>query len=103
MHIRLADVRDRAQVRFKPDRQRPSGYDHTASMSNDRDPPGTPDLPQGLCASCVHARIVESSKGSSFVLCRLSYTDPAFNRYPRLPVVACHGYVSTAGNASGGR
>jgi hypothetical protein len=52
---------------------------------------------QGLCASCAHARIVESSKGALFVLCRLSYTDPAFDRYPRLPVIACDGYVSTEG------
>ena len=46
----------------------------------------------GLCASCVHAQRIESSKGSTFVLCRLSYTDPRFVRYPRLPVLACDGY-----------
>ena len=46
----------------------------------------------GLCASCVHAQKIESSKGSTFVLCCLSYTDPRFVRYPRLPVLACDGY-----------
>ena len=55
----------------------------------------------GLCASCVHAQAVESSRGSVFVLCRLSLTpasilggpgDPRFPKYPRLPVVACAGY-----------
>ena len=48
---------------------------------------------QGLCASCVHAQKIESSKGSTFVLCRLSHTDPRFVRYPRLPVLACDGYL----------
>jgi non-heme chloroperoxidase len=51
------------------------------------------NLSQGLCASCVHAQRIESSKGSTFVLCRLSYTDARFARYPRLPVLACDGYV----------
>jgi hypothetical protein len=46
----------------------------------------------GLCTTCVHAQAVESSRGSVFVLCRLSASDPRFPRYPRLPVVACAGY-----------
>jgi hypothetical protein len=46
----------------------------------------------GLCASCVHAQDVTSARGSQFVLCRLSATDPRFPKYPRLPVVACAGY-----------
>jgi hypothetical protein len=35
---------------------------------------------------------ITSSKGSSFVLCRLAATDPRFAKYPRLPVVTCDGY-----------
>jgi hypothetical protein len=46
----------------------------------------------GLCASCQHARRIESARGSTFVLCALSATDPGFPKYPRLPVVACDGY-----------
>jgi hypothetical protein len=46
----------------------------------------------GLCASCVHARTVTSSRGSRFLLCRLSAVDPWFPRYPVLPVRACGGY-----------
>jgi hypothetical protein len=46
----------------------------------------------GLCASCVHAQIVTSSKGSTFYLCRLSETDPGFRKYPVLPVERCSGY-----------
>jgi hypothetical protein len=48
---------------------------------------------QGLCANCTHAEAITSSKGSRFVLCRLSYSDPRFPRYPRLPVLACGGYT----------
>ena len=33
-----------------------------------------------------------SDRGSQFVLCEKSKTDPNFPRYPRLPVLACTGY-----------
>ncbi|HET9360705.1 MAG TPA: hypothetical protein VFO58_13225 [Vicinamibacterales bacterium] len=46
----------------------------------------------GLCASCLHARAVTSSKGSTFVLCQLSLGDPRFARYPPLPMIQCEGY-----------
>jgi len=46
----------------------------------------------GLCETCSHRQIVRSSKGSSFVLCRLSEVDPSFRRYPVLPIIACRGY-----------
>jgi hypothetical protein len=46
----------------------------------------------GLCGSCVHARTIVSSHGSTFYLCRLSEVDPGFPRYPRLPVLECRGY-----------
>ena len=46
----------------------------------------------GLCATCLHARFIESSKGSRFLLCQLSQSDPAFPKYPPLPVLSCRGY-----------
>ena len=46
----------------------------------------------GLCETCVHARRIESSTGSVFLLCRLSAVDPAFVRYPALPVLQCGGF-----------
>jgi hypothetical protein len=46
----------------------------------------------GLCASCQHARRVESARGSEFILCELSAVDPVFPKYPRLPVTECSGY-----------
>ena len=46
----------------------------------------------GLCADCLHARLIESAKGSQFLLCQLSQSDPSFPKYPRLPILACAGY-----------
>jgi hypothetical protein len=46
----------------------------------------------GLCADCLHARLIESSKGSQFLLCQLSQSDPSFPKYPRLPILSCTGY-----------
>ena len=48
--------------------------------------------PAGLCDSCGHQRVVRTTRGSRFSLCRRSETDPAYPRYPRIPVAACPGY-----------
>jgi len=45
----------------------------------------------GLCATCEHLRLL-ASKRSVFARCGLADTDPAFVRYPPLPVRACPGY-----------
>jgi hypothetical protein len=47
----------------------------------------------GLCADCVHARQIRSDRASIFLQCQLSFTDPLFAKYPRLPVLVCSGYV----------
>lgn len=47
----------------------------------------------GLCATCAHARAVASARGSTFWRCGLSERDPRFPKYPRLPVLACAGFV----------
>jgi hypothetical protein len=46
----------------------------------------------GLCASCRFVDRVRSSRGATFYRCTLSATDPAFPRYPALPVRTCSGY-----------
>jgi len=51
----------------------------------------------GLCSECRHARSVETRRGSRFVLCELSRTDPRFPRYPALPVLRCDGFVRRDG------
>jgi hypothetical protein len=54
-----------------------------------------PDAEAGLCATCRHARRVESARGSRFWLCARSADDPRFAKYPRLPVLQCPGYDSS--------
>jgi hypothetical protein len=50
----------------------------------------------GLCASCVHVRIITSDRGSTFLRCGLSDRNPRFPKYPRLPVLVCTGWIPTA-------
>ena len=51
---------------------------------------------EGLCGNCLNAREIKSDKGSVFILCELSAKDPAFPKYPRLPVLVCVGYARKA-------
>ncbi len=46
----------------------------------------------GLCDSCAFQRVVPNTRGSVFSLCNRSREDPAYPRYPRLPVRDCPGY-----------
>jgi hypothetical protein len=55
----------------------------------------------GLCTRCLHARAVVTRRGSTFVLCEASLTDSRLERYPRLPVVRCHGFEPGPSDASG--
>jgi hypothetical protein len=64
---------------------------------NDRPDERQPTPATGLCASCRHATMVVSDRGGRFVRCERSRTDPAFPKYPRLPVAACAGYERKAG------
>jgi hypothetical protein len=47
----------------------------------------------GLCGTCAHMQAVVSSRGARFYRCGLSFSDPAFPRYPPIPVVSCAGFV----------
>ena len=46
----------------------------------------------GLCERCIWQRVVVSGKGSRFSMCRRAADDPAYAKYPRVPVLACAGY-----------
>jgi hypothetical protein len=50
----------------------------------------------GLCADCAYSKIVRSDRGVAFYQCLRSFTDPAFPKYPRLPVLKCSGYSKTS-------
>jgi hypothetical protein len=55
----------------------------------------------GLCADCRFLRVIESHRGSVFYQCLRSATDPSFPKYPRLPVLQCHGYEPPDANKTG--
>ena len=59
--------------------------------------------PAGLCDTCRHQREVRNTRGSAFSLCERSRYDPAYPRYPRLPVLECAGHEPRAADASPGR
>ncbi len=43
----------------------------------------------GLCAACVHARVIPSARGAVFLRC----DHPDLPRYPTVPVIACDGFT----------
>jgi hypothetical protein len=47
--------------------------------------------PAGLCAQCRHCQQVTNARGSTFFRCGRADSEPAFVRYPRLPVSRCAG------------
>ena len=46
----------------------------------------------GLCDSCRHQKLIGTTRGSVFSMCLRAKADPAFPKYPRIPVAACPGY-----------
>lgn len=46
----------------------------------------------GLCAACRHVKVIQSAKGSFFLMCERAKTDSRFNKYPVLPVLRCPGF-----------
>ncbi len=56
--------------------------------------PSDKDVKIGLCDQCRHAQVLHNSRGSTFYLCELSFSDPRFVKYPRLPMITCGGYKS---------
>jgi hypothetical protein len=46
----------------------------------------------GLCLRCRFAALQRSARGGRFWRCRRADSDPAFARYPPLPVRSCPGF-----------
>ena len=55
-------------------------------------PPERAVMMPSLCETCRSLRAVVTPKGSRFLLCQISVTDPNFPKYPPQPVVRCDGY-----------
>lgn len=66
-------------------------------MSSDSAKGSRARLNAGLCDTCKHQEEVHNTRGSTFSLCVLSRQDPAYPRYPRLPVLSCPGYAQARG------
>jgi hypothetical protein len=49
----------------------------------------TDSSPASLCLSCRFVRTVPGRRGQQYLLCR---NDAIPEKYPRQPVVTCHGY-----------
>jgi hypothetical protein len=47
----------------------------------------------GLCKVCRHHAWIRSGRGSLFLRCNLSFSDPRFPKYPPLPVLVCDGFA----------
>lgn len=52
-----------------------------------------PVVPIGLCSACRHQKLIRSGRGSEFSMCLKHREDPAFPKYPRLPVQTCPGFA----------
>jgi hypothetical protein len=59
------------------------------------DGPMTDPPHAGLCQRCACRRDVVTAT-SRFVLCTRAFADPAYPKYPRLPVLHCVGYLERA-------
>ncbi len=55
----------------------------------------------GLCAACANLQVLRS-KRSVFVRCSLADSDPAFPRYPQLPIYRCLGFRAVEPEAEEG-
>jgi hypothetical protein len=51
-----------------------------------------PRPPAGLCDSCRHQKLIRTGRGSVFSMCERSKAEPAYPKYPHVPVLACAGY-----------
>ena len=49
-----------------------------------------PPFPDSLCHRCQFLRLVESGKGSVFLMCQ----EPTLPKYGPQPVKACRGFVA---------
>ncbi len=50
----------------------------------------------GLCGTCAMCRRIVTARGSTFFYCTRADSDPAYAKYPRLPVLHCAGYLNSS-------
>jgi len=50
---------------------------------------------ENLCDTCTYRKEIRTDRGNLFIMCRRGLEDPAYPKYPRLPVLQCRGYENT--------
>ncbi|MEY9872767.1 putative cupin superfamily protein [Streptacidiphilus sp. MAP12-33] len=53
----------------------------------------------GLCLTCAHRLLNETRRGTAYLRCGRASSDGTLPRYPRLPVLDCHGFTPTEDRA----
>ena len=51
----------------------------------------------GSCATCLHAKLNETRRGTAYLRCLRAEWDERMIRYPRLPVQSCPGFEADGG------
>jgi hypothetical protein len=51
-----------------------------------------PPVGAGLCATCRHAIVRPTNRGTTYLRCGRASLDGRFPKYPRLPVMTCEGH-----------
>jgi hypothetical protein len=55
----------------------------------------------GLCADCLHQKLVHTTRGSTFSMCLRHRTEPdRYPKYPPLPVLKCAGHEPRGGQST---
>jgi hypothetical protein len=47
----------------------------------------------GLCDACAHQKLIGTTRGSTFSMCRRGLDDPDWPKYPPMPVLRCPRYA----------
>ena len=50
-------------------------------------------VPEGLCLSCLYARVIPAKANHVYYFCERSVDDPRYTRYPHLPMLTCDGHA----------
>ncbi len=51
----------------------------------------------GLCGQCAHVLVRPTRRGTTYLRCGLAADNPAYPKYPRLPVLSCPGFRAESG------
>ncbi|MBE7162555.1 MAG: hypothetical protein INR72_15055 [Williamsia herbipolensis] len=55
----------------------------------------------GLCGACVHAKLNETRRGTTYLRCTRAAWDERVPRYPPLPRLDCVGFTARPRDAGG--